>query len=98
MPLMMAVLPYARKEGGLASVFYSKTATLVAVWSVSFLLICSWLVAGKIGVMVAVGSLIVLLAFSFYCQRKIGGATGDTLGAACEISEAAIAVLYVCLA
>ena len=97
MPVMMAVLPYARKEGGLASVFYGKNAGLAALWSVSFLLICSWLITGIVGILIAVGSLIVLLAFSFYCKIKIGGATGDTLGAASEISEAAIAVLYVSL-
>ena len=25
--------------------------------------------------------------FSIYCDRKIGGMTGDTLGACCELTE-----------
>jgi adenosylcobinamide-GDP ribazoletransferase len=34
----------------------------------------------------------VVLLFSAWCNRKIGGATGDTLGAVCEITEMAVAV------
>ncbi len=32
-------------------------------------------------------SLAAVLLFSVYTYRRIGGATGDTLGAACEIAE-----------
>jgi cobalamin synthase len=30
--------------------------------------------------------------FSAYSYRRIGGATGDTLGASCELAEAATAL------
>ncbi len=97
MPIMMAVLPYARKEGGLASVFYERDAVLEAIWAVGLFILCSWLFAGIIGLVIAPLIIVVILAFCFYCKRKIGGATGDTLGAVCEISEAAMAVFYVTL-
>ncbi len=97
MLIMMGVLPYARKEGGLASVFYDRTSLLHVGWAVIFLLAAGWLVAGLIGLLAVVGSLAILLIFCWFCYGKIGGATGDTLGAACELTEAATAVFYVCL-
>jgi adenosylcobinamide-GDP ribazoletransferase len=35
---------------------------------------------------------VTVLLFSVWCRRKIGGATGDTLGAVCELTEMAVAV------
>jgi adenosylcobinamide-GDP ribazoletransferase len=96
MLVMMVVLPYARKEG-LASVFYNRTSPLLVGWALLFLLAVGWLVAGTPGLLAALGSLLVLLIFCWFCQVRIGGATGDTLGAASEIAEAATAILYVCL-
>jgi adenosylcobinamide-GDP ribazoletransferase len=44
--------------------------------------------------MAAAGFAVLLtLIFSFFCKRKIGGFTGDTLGAACEIAEVAPALI-----
>ena len=37
-------------------------------------------------------TLLVIVAFSLKCYRKIGGATGDTLGATCELAETAFVV------
>jgi len=34
----------------------------------------------------------VIVVFSLKCYRRIGGATGDTLGATCELAETAIVV------
>ncbi|MDR3630724.1 MAG: adenosylcobinamide-GDP ribazoletransferase [Desulfocapsaceae bacterium] len=90
--LSMAVLPYARTEGGLGNLFYSKYCRISALWSMLLLLgLTPW--AG-IGTMVYVGCIVVftVLLFSFWCRRKIGGATGDTLGAVCELTEMAVAV------
>lgn len=97
MLVMMVVLPYARKEGGLASVFYNRASALLAWWAILFLFVTGWVVAGFLGLLAALGSLLVFFFFCWFCHWKIGGATGDTLGAACEITEAATAVFYVCL-
>jgi adenosylcobinamide-GDP ribazoletransferase len=97
MLVMMSVLPYARQEGGLPSVFYERASVFHAGWAVIFMLATGWLVAGLPGLLAATGSLLVLLLFCWFCHGKIGGATGDTLGAACEITEAAVAILHVCL-
>jgi adenosylcobinamide-GDP ribazoletransferase len=53
-----------------------------------FLFAAGWLLGGLFGIWWAVGTLGVLLVFCVWCYRKIGGFTGDTLGAGCEVSEA----------
>lgn len=97
MLVMMVVLPYARQEGGLASLFYNRISYPLAGWALIFLLVTGWLVAGLSGLLAALGSLLVLLIFCWFCSARIGGATGDTLGAASEIVEAVTAIIYVCL-
>ncbi len=83
----MAVLPYARTEGGLAAVFYTKRPRLTALWAAGVLAGAGGLILGVAGLVAAVASLAIVLLFAVYTVRKIGGATGDTLGAACEIAE-----------
>jgi adenosylcobinamide-GDP ribazoletransferase len=97
MPIMMALLPYARPEGGLATVFYEGNAVVEALWAGVLLLIACWFFAGIVGLLIGFLTLITILLFCFFCKKMIGGATGDTLGAVCEISETAIAVFYASL-
>ncbi|MBM4271259.1 MAG: hypothetical protein FJ139_03750, partial [Deltaproteobacteria bacterium] len=62
------------------------------------LIVAGWFTAQWIGLAVGFASLIVAVLFSWYCYRKIGGYTGDTLGAVCEITEiipALVAVAWV---
>ncbi len=97
-PLMMALLPYARSEGGLADVFYSRRSRLVGLASLVFLLVLALLTAGTAGLAAACAVLLVVVAFSWFCRSKIGGATGDTLGAVCELAETVTALAFVALA
>ncbi|MDH4318902.1 MAG: adenosylcobinamide-GDP ribazoletransferase [Desulfobulbaceae bacterium] len=92
--IMMALLPYARSEGGLGSLFYGSSVRFKALAGLFFLVAAAWLV-GSVGGLVAVAAgLLVAVLFCFYCRKKIGGATGDTLGAVCELTEAAVAFGY----
>lgn len=95
--LMMSFLPYARKGGGLATVMYDNRTFLHTLSGVTILLVFSWFSAGPSGLLAAADTMVLLLVFCAYVYFKIGGATGDTLGAACEISEALFAALFVCL-
>jgi adenosylcobinamide-GDP ribazoletransferase len=88
----IALLPYARPEGGLAAPFYRRRSMLAAVWAEVFLFVAAWLVLDVAGLVAACASLAAVLIFSVYTYRRIGGATGDTLGAACEIAELVPAV------
>jgi adenosylcobinamide-GDP ribazoletransferase len=82
----MALLPYAR-ESGLATVFYRRSQRVSAAWSVAVLAATGWLVLGHSGLAVAAVSVLASAVASGYVYRKIGGATGDTFGAVCEVVE-----------
>jgi adenosylcobinamide-GDP ribazoletransferase len=85
--ISVAALPYARTEGGLGTLFYRGRSRLGAAWAVLFAGGCGWAVGGEAGLAGAALSVGVTLMFAAYTYRKIGGATGDTLGAACEVAE-----------
>lgn len=85
--LQMNILPYARPQGGLGSVFVKYRSLLHAQWSIAVLLAAGWLTLGWLGVMSTSAAVLLALLFSVYCYRKIGGFTGDTLGASCELTE-----------
>jgi adenosylcobinamide-GDP ribazoletransferase len=88
----MAVLPYARKEGGLGGLFYSGSCRMSAIWSLVCLFALAPFIGFRVALFVSFITIAVVLLFSVWCRRKIGGATGDTLGAVCEITEMAVAV------
>lgn len=90
--MMMALLPYARKEGGLGQLFYTRNSRFTAVGTFFFLILICLSVTGMTGVLIVFFVLLMLMIFSAVCKRVIGGATGDTLGAGCELSEAMVAV------
>lgn len=98
--LMMALLPYARKEGGLVSAFLAARSLKLVGVAVGIGLMVMFSVAGfgKLGIIVAAVLLGFVLLFCVICYRRIGGYTGDTLGAICEMAElvtSLIAVLMV---
>ena len=65
---------------------------LSALWSLAFLLLLSPLTGIRAMVLVLGTTLPVVLLFAFWCRTQIGGATGDPLGAVCELTEAMVAV------
>ena len=85
--ISMAVLPYARPQGGLGSVFYTRRPRASALFALALLLTAGWFTCKWAGVAAAGASVPAVLVFCVWCYRKIGGATGDILGAACEIAE-----------
>lgn len=92
MVLQITLLPYVRAQG-LGSVFTRSKSYPAAIWAGVVILCTGWLVAGSIGLLIGCLSFATtgILAFLFY--RKIGGATGDTYGATCEIAELAPALV-----
>ena len=85
--VLLALLPYARREGGLATIFHENRSKFHAIWAVGILALAGWLTAGPTGLLMAAAAVAGMLAFAALTRAKIGGLTGDTLGAACEIVE-----------
>lgn len=92
--ILMALLPYARKEEGLGTLFYSRRSRWSAVWAFCFLFFVLLLTIGWNCWLPMSLFFFILLGFALLCRRIIGGATGDTLGAACEIGEACIPLAF----
>ena len=94
----MALLPYARPEGGLGTLFYSPNTRRAAVLAVGLWLVLAAVVVlpAGLGFPVLLAAIVVpagtVLLFAGWCRRSLGGATGDTLGAVCELSELMAAV------
>jgi adenosylcobinamide-GDP ribazoletransferase len=83
----LALLPYVRPEGGLAGIFHRNRSRIHALWALVFLLAAGGLAGGLPGLIAGVMSFLAALLLAAYSFRRIGGLTGDTLGAACELTE-----------
>jgi adenosylcobinamide-GDP ribazoletransferase len=83
----MALLPYARRDG-LGGIFYRRQPRWAAVWAAAVLAAVGFGILGWRGLLVWAVCMAATAVFSVYTYRKIGGATGDTFGAVCEIMEA----------
>lgn len=94
MVIKMALFSYVRKDGGVASVFVSDRLRLRnAAFFASAVLYCScWFAAGTDGLLAGGLAVVGVGFFGLYCKKKIGGITGDTLGAASELAETAMAI------
>jgi cobalamin 5'-phosphate synthase/cobalamin synthase len=96
--LLGRALPYARAEGGLGQAVTGGAtgalelggATVLAVGAAAGL-------AGLNGAIAAAAAALATLLFGLLCRRKIGGVTGDTLGASVELVEAVVLLLAVAL-
>ena len=95
MVITMTCLPYIRTDGGLATLFAVHRSWIHALWAVACMLIAGFLLAQGMGLSIALASLAVTALWTAYSFRKIGGYTGDTLGAVCEIVEIVPALVAV---
>lgn len=94
---LMTALPYARPEGGRATLFAGRLSWLHCLWAWGLMLVVSGGLAQGIGLAGALFALVVTVLFCLYNRSKLGGYTGDTLGAVCELAEMApllAAVVY----
>jgi adenosylcobinamide-GDP ribazoletransferase len=68
-----------------------------SLWAAVFLGLAGWTALGVQGLAIAACALGAVALFAFYSRRKIGGFTGDTLGAACELTETVPALVMIIL-
>jgi adenosylcobinamide-GDP ribazoletransferase len=92
--LMMALLPYARKNEGLGVLFYSGNNRWAAFFSALFFITVTTVLIPTKCIMLSLTLVVSVAVFSWVCRKKIGGATGDTLGAVCEITETMVLIAF----
>ena len=91
--IVIYFLPYARAEGGLGQLFgLDQNGYLVPLLSVLLMIFIVFIMLPAKMLIIVCVFLFLILVFSVWCIRKIGGFTGDTLGCLCEIMEAAILI------
>lgn len=90
---MLGLLPPARRDG-LGRMFGKHRSVRESVYAMAFLMTAAWVTARFAGLIAGFAVITVTAAFVYLCMRRIGGITGDTVGAASEINEmAALLVL-----
>lgn len=89
--------PYARPGGGLAQPFAENLTTREVIISSVCAFGIGLLLWGLKGALVFLGIVLVSLIFRFFFIRKLKGITGDTLGAANELSELLCLILLTIL-
>jgi adenosylcobinamide-GDP ribazoletransferase len=89
-------LPYARAEGGTAEGFVrdSRPAHFLAALALAAALVVG--LCGPVGALALGAAGLAGRAFGWWCRRRVGGVTGDLLGAASELVETAL--LLICAA
>jgi adenosylcobinamide-GDP ribazoletransferase len=83
----LALLPYVRQEGGLAGIFHRSSSRGHALWALAAILAVGFIAGGLPGLIAGATAILAALLLAAYSFRRIGGLTGDTLGAACELTE-----------
>lgn len=86
MPLHIQTSRYAR-EAGLGAIMFRRRSWLVCLWAAGVWLAAAWFALGWLGLTAAATLLVLPFAWSGYTKLKIGGATGDTIGACEELAE-----------
>jgi len=86
MLIQFGLLNYAR-SGGLCSLFVQNLKRSDIILAVAVLVAVGWLVGAWFGLCAVGGSVAGIAIFALWTRSKIGGFTGDTLGAGCELVE-----------
>ena len=95
MVLLGRRLPYARPEAGLGRALTDHVRNGEVWGSTAIVLAIAIVATGASGIMSLALTLVVTVAVGFVCMRRIGGITGDTLGANAVLCEVIVFVAAV---
>ncbi len=95
---LATIAPYARKEGGTAHAIVGeskKRHLSVAFLQIVFIVFLLYRYEIVKNVIIFLSGLLVFIYIFIKGKKRIGGITGDMLGAACEISEALMLIVAI---
>lgn len=93
---LIFMFPYAREQGK-GKIFSSGINLKIFIAATIFSISCAFAFLGINAISIMIFSMLVAFLFGGFMVKKIGGITGDTLGAACELVEVAVLFLIVIL-
>lgn len=93
--LLSYISEYARKEGGLGNLYIGKITLKITIIAILLGVILSTLILGWQAVVVFLPIILIIFAYKEYIKSKIGGMTGDTLGAAAELTEVLVFFIFI---
>jgi len=91
--ISMAYLPCAR-EGGLGRLFSITKNLLTPALAILVVLVTGVFSDFLFAVLTLAALLSTVFLFGMWCRKVLGGTTGDTLGAVCELTETAVAMFF----
>ncbi len=89
--------PYARPEGGMGKSFVDHCGPRELLAGLVPALLLAWLLLGTTGLAWTGSTVLLALLVCWRLARPLGGVTGDTLGAACELTQAMALVVWILL-
>ncbi len=87
--------PYARQGPGLGQIFAGQAKKLHLVIALLLLMAAAYLLTGTTGLVLLALTIVAAGIITAWIARILGGQTGDTYGAVCEITEALLLVFTV---
>ncbi len=86
---------YAR-ETGMGEIMFRRKSFFCFIWVLAFMAGTGWYLFGNTGLAMSGAVAVFVIFWTFYTMCKIGGATGDTIGACEELSEMIVPVFMSC--
>jgi adenosylcobinamide-GDP ribazoletransferase len=97
-PLLLGrYLPYARASGGTGSLLAGRVGTTSVLVGAALALAIAIATTGFTGLALFAGAALITAAIGLLARRRLGGVTGDTMGAAIELSATLDLVLALAL-
>lgn len=95
--LLSHISQYARKEGGLGNYYIGKINLKTTIIAILTSVILSSVILSWKAVFVVLPVILITFIYNIYIKSKIGGMTGDTLGAAVEFIEVLVFLIILSL-
>jgi len=85
--LSASISKYARKEGGMGSGFIENCGIKEPILAIVFTMIIAYALVSMNTLLALFITYVIVVLFTSYIKEKLGGMTGDTIGAVIELSQ-----------